>query len=151
LVPLLHARRIPCILDMLDVQWQVYKETLSQRRIPSLWKRWALARYRRREERAWQQFDGLVAINRAEHDYVRSVLPGEIQLFHAPMGIDLAAWPYCWTPSQPPRLAYYGGLHGVRNQRQAWTCFQSIMPEIWRKMPCAELWLVGNGPPADLR
>jgi len=62
------------------------------------WKRWALNRYQVAEERAWQKFDALVAINRDEQRLAARVV-GETTVFHAPMGADLSSWPYSPAPS----------------------------------------------------
>ena len=116
----LSRQGIPCVLDMHNILWQDYKADLTARRkVPSSWKQWAVNRYQSQEELAWREFDGLIAINREEMRYVQHKIPARTRVFYAPMGTDLTAWPYSWSPSQPPRLAYYGGLVSPRNQQAA--------------------------------
>jgi len=149
-IPALHARGVPCVLDMHDILWQSYAQQLSKQVLPGWWKRWAIKRYRYTEEQAWHQFDALIAINRQEERYVRTVVGRRKPILYAPMGVDLAEWPYSWQPARPPRIAYYGGLGSPHNQQAALRCYERIMPHIWRHYPQAEIWLVGSNPPAFL-
>ncbi len=142
---------VPCVLDMHDILWRSYERRLIESRLPAAYRRWALDRYRRREEQAWTKFDAVVAINREEERYVRGTLSGEKTIFHAPMGTDLKLWPYAWSPSRPARLAYYGSFASAHNQAAALRCAQQIMPRVWATRPETELWLVGSRPPERLR
>lgn len=146
-----RARGIPCVLDMHDVLWKSYELQLARMRLPRCYREFRLNQYRRREERAWSQFDAVIAINREEMDYVRS-RAADAKLFHTPMGIDMDRWPYCWQPTdQPPRVAYYGSLAGAHHREPVMRCYERIMPEIWKRKPGTELWLVGNNPPEGMR
>jgi glycosyltransferase involved in cell wall biosynthesis len=137
---------------MHDVLWKSYAHSLEPcAGILGLWKRWAVRRYKAEEERAWTQFDALVAINRDEERLVRGVLGDSAAIFHAPMGTDLTLWSYGPEPASPPRLAYYGGLGNAQNEQSALRCAAQIMPAIWDKVPDAELWLIGSSPSASLR
>jgi len=151
-LPLFQDRGIPCVLDMHNILWQSYSNQLrAQRTVPGVWKRWAISHYREREEAAWKEFDALIAINQAEYDYTRQAIGEDKPIFYAPMGTDLEIWPYCWSPVDPPRIAYYGGLGSSHNQRDALYCYEKIMPHIWREIPDAELWLVGSNPPPHIK
>jgi glycosyltransferase involved in cell wall biosynthesis len=146
-----HALGIPCVLDMHNILWQSYARQMSANPFtPRWWKRWALDRYRRREEDAWRHFDALIAINAAEQEYTRHKVANGIPVFYAPMGIDTESWPYSWQPARPVRLAYYGGLGSAHNHQDALRCYQSIMPRIWERHPQAELWLIGSNPPESI-
>ena len=91
------------VLDMHNVLWVSHCEKLDDRHgLPGPWKRWSVARYRRGEERAWSLFDGVIAINREELKYASSVVAGRAEMFYAPMGIDLGAWPYSGPPAAGP-------------------------------------------------
>lgn len=148
---LLGEQHVPSVLDMHDVLWQGRAQRLMERKmLPAAWQRWLVERYKRREERAWTAFDAIIAINRDEQEYVRQV-SGATDVFYAPMGTDLARWPYSWTPALPQRVAYYGSLGTSHNERSAQECYREIMPEIWRSQPETELWLVGGKPPRSLR
>ena len=150
-VPLFQRAGIPCVLDMHDILWRSYERRLSETPLPPAYRRWALERYRSREERAWNRFDAVVAINREEERYVRERLPRTMPVFHAAMGTDLVSWPFSWSPVSPPRLAYYGGFASRHNQDAAIRCVRQIMPIVWRSYPTAELWLVGSNPPPRIR
>jgi glycosyltransferase involved in cell wall biosynthesis len=151
-VPVFRRRSIPCVLDMHNVLWQSYLKQLDARpHIPQWLKNHAVRKYKAREERAWQEFDGVIAINAAEESYVRARLDGGVRMFYAPMGVDVTLWPYSWQPSDPRRIAYYGGLGSQHNQRDALRCYEEIMPEIWRSDPEVEFWVIGSNPPASVR
>jgi glycosyltransferase involved in cell wall biosynthesis len=136
---------------MHDILWQAYARHLQASALPPVWwKQWAVRQYRAAEQAAWSKFDALIAINAEEQTYVRNLLADRVPVFYAPMGIDLEQWPYCWTPSDPPRIAYYGGLGNPHRQRDALHCYEALMPPIWRRFPAAQLWLVGSDPPAAL-
>jgi glycosyltransferase involved in cell wall biosynthesis len=147
-----QRRGIPCVLDMHNVLWQSYQRDLnSGNRFGRAWRLRALRKYRAQEERAWSRFDGLITINREEHKYVEKTMSNGRRLFYAPMGIDLSEWPYSWKPGRLMRLAYYGGLGSRHNQRDALRCYEGIMPEVWRRWPDAELWLIGGDPSESIR
>lgn len=152
-VRVLRRRGIPCVLDMHDILWRSYARQLDVRGwLPSPLRRWAVRRYRRREENAWRAFDAVTAINDEEYQYVlRCQLPSPTRVFCAPMGVSLDRWPYGWKPARPSRFAFYGGLAGAQNQDGARRCFERILPAIWRRFPDTELWLIGSEPPDWLR
>lgn len=147
-----RERGIPCVLDMHNILWRAYERQLRRvRRLPGWLRRWAASRYRRREEESWRRFDGLVAINREEDAYVRdSAARDGTRVFYAPMGIDLARWPYQWQPAKPVRIGFYGGLGSSENREGAFRCHEKIMPRIWERFPDAELWFVGADPAPSL-
>jgi glycosyltransferase involved in cell wall biosynthesis len=139
---------IPVILDMHNLLWKSYEKQLDSKRFPgNALKRRAVDKYRKQEEDAWKKFDGLIAINRAEYEYVKERVPRTVHVFYTPMGIDLSKWPYCWQPSNPPRIAYYGGLGSAHNCDDALQCYEKIMPSIWEKKPDVEFWIIGSNPP----
>lgn len=141
----------PCVLDMHDVLWQSWDRQLSASLLP--WRRLMRARlvqaYKSREEAAWRQFDGLIAISEGEADYVRKIVPDK-PIFLAPMGIDLERWAYCWSPATTPRLSFYGSLGSRPNQDGALRCARRIMPLVWLQRPDAELWIVGANPTPEI-
>jgi len=146
-----RARGIPCVLDLHDVVWRARERELAGSRLPAWWRERSLERYRTAEERAWERFDGLVAINRDEEAYVRERVAGRARVFWAPMGIDLAAWTFAPAPATPPRIAFYGGLSSGPNRAGAARLVRDVMPAVWRRFPDAECWLVGSDPAPELR
>lgn len=140
--------KIPSVLDMHNILWQSYNRQLDEIHwLPSWIKKRYVENYRRKEEKAWTIFDGLIAINKAEFEYAKSRVREEIKLFYVPMGINLELWPYSWAPIEPPRVAYYGGLGSPHNQKDAYSCYRDILPIIWQENPAVELWIVGSNPP----
>lgn len=146
-VAVCQQRGFPCVLDMHNVLWQSHLQKLKEEK-PAFesWRRKSIENYRQAEEAAWLDFDGVVAITREEEAYVRPRVAAGAEVFYAPMGIDLAEWPFHWQPADPPRFAYYGGLGSRHNQEAALRCHAAIMPLIWAQFPQAELWLVGSNP-----
>jgi glycosyltransferase involved in cell wall biosynthesis len=146
-VHLFRAAGVPAILDMHNVLWKSLEQRLNESsRRPAWFKNSHLARYRRREESAWDHYDALIAINRQEYELVQARQRPTQKLFYAPMGTDLSLWPFSWRPAVPLRVAYYGGLGSSHNEAAALRCRHQIMPLIWRRFPEAELWLVGSNP-----
>ena len=143
-----QERGIPCIVDLHNVLWQARAKEIGDWRVPQTLAGLLARRYKNREEKAWIRFDGVITINRAEHDYIRDVLPSS-HLFYAPMGVPLEAWPYSWEPQSPPRLMYYGGLGSSHNRRDALRCLREVMPRVWRQMPQVEFWIVGSDAPPE--
>lgn len=151
-VQFFQQQKTPCVLDMHNILWQSYARHLpSNAFLPKWWVRWAISKYKQKEEAAWGQFAGLIAINKSEYEYTRKNVTENISLFYTPMGTDLSLWPYSWEPATPHRVAYYGSLGSLHNQQDALLCYKEIMPEIWRQFPEIELWLVGNAPPDSLK
>ncbi|NDJ34788.1 MAG: glycosyltransferase [Chloroflexi bacterium] len=146
----LHRKGVPAVLDMHNILWQSYRRQLADRAVPDGVARRRVQRYRAAEEQAWKRFDALIAINRAEERIVQQMLPSK-PVYYAPMGVDMGRWVYGWQPAAPPRVAYYGGLGAAHNQRSAHHTYERIMPLIWQDRPETELWIVGSGPPADIR
>ena len=143
---------IPSILDMHNVLWRAYDAELKlDRGMPDFFRKRQVRLHREREEAAWRDFDALVAINRDEFDYTKSVVPASRQIFYTPMGVELEQWPYTWRPADPPRVAYYGGMSAKRNQEGALRVLRGVMPEVWRRFPKAEFWIVGSKPPASIQ
>lgn len=148
-----RSRSIPTVLDMHNILWKAYERQLTALRwVPGWLRRVAVRRYRRREERSWREFDGLVAINREEERHVQAcdLRPGA-RVFYAPMGVDLERWPYGWKPVRPIRIGFYGGLGSGENVESALRCHRNIMPRVWERYPDSELWLVGANPAPSLR
>lgn len=149
---LFRRQHVPCVLDMHDVLWQAYDRILELSPLPwmRVGRRRRVESYKRIEEQAWACYDSLIAINSGEAEYVRSILPCK-QVLLAPMGVDLAQWPYNWCPAYPPRVAFYGSLTNVSNRAEARHCLEGVMPVVWKSEPDTELWIIGANPPEELR
>ncbi len=152
-VELFREKKIPCILDMHNVLWQSYiKQQGNKFYFSKKWAKNQLKKYTLIEENAWNEFDGIIAINKEEFEYVRKRTKNNCKIFYTPMGIDVDDWRSDWNPpDDPPKIAYYGGLSSLQNQQSALFCHQNIMPEVWEKFPQAELWIIGSKPPEHIK
>ncbi len=140
----LGQRGIPTVLDMHNVLAWSRQAQLDNSRVPEPVRGWMTDRYARAEERAWNRFDALVAINAHESRHVRSRV--SVPVFDCPMGVDLRAWPYRWRDPGRVRLACYGGLGGDRGRAETQSLARVVMPRIWQSNPEAELVIVGANP-----
>jgi polysaccharide biosynthesis protein PslH len=144
---LFRALGIPTVLDMHDVLWQSLKRQLEAKGITDAATRVAV--YREQEERAWRDFDALIAINEGEKQYVHEVYP-EARVLLAQMGTDIAAWPYTFETSTPQRIGFWGSLGSEVNGASAIHVAEEVMPLIWRQRPDTEYWIVGANPPKEI-
>lgn len=140
-------RNIPVILDTHNILWQsVSSQSKGNNVLQNLLKGYKLNKYKKVEEAIWAMFDEVIAINVSEQKYIQSKVPATVKVPLVCMGIDVSAWPYSWQSARPVRLAYYGGLGSPNNVKSALVCACEIMPEIWKKFPGVELWLIGSSP-----
>jgi len=146
-VPFFQKAGTPCVLDMHDVLSRARGSQLRERRfVPAAWARLQERRYQRAEENAWRSFDGIVAINDEEKRVAARVVGAAVPVWYAPMGVHLEKWPYGHEPSDPPRLAYYGGLNTTARELAVLQCVEEIMPVVWDRYPECEFWVVGANP-----
>jgi len=144
-------RNIPTILDMHNILWQSYKKQLKRIKcLPQFVKDWSIKRYKDQEENIWNKFEGLIAINQTEFDYIKTNLNKKQDVILIPMGIDFSKWDIERKTSNPPRVGYYGGLGSIHNQRDALKCYRDIMPKGWEINPKIEFWIVGSNPPKEI-
>jgi len=145
-VCLFRSQGVPTLLDTHNILASSLEQRLKERRhLPAIFKELHLARYRRQEEWAWRQFDGLIAINRNEYQIIQSRKRREQALFYAPMGIDLSRWSHGQQRANPPRVAFYGPS-GPHNEAAALRTHDRVMPGIWKRFPEAEFWMIGSNP-----
>ena len=142
---------IPTVVDMHNVLWKSHARNLKNAGISGGRLDHLVAAYKAAEEGSWHAFDALIAINRGEESYAREVVGSEKKIFYSPMGVDLSLWPFSQTPTDPPRVAYYGGLGSPHNAADAMDCFKTVMPEIWKERPETEFWIVGSNPPPAIK
>lgn len=152
-VDLFRKNEIPCVLDMHNVLWQSQLNKQNGKfHLSKRWKENRLNKYISVEENSWNKFDGIIAINKKEFQYVKKKVKDGIKVFHTPMGIDLNYWKAGGNSDKgKPKIAYYGGLGSSHNQQSALECYREIMPEVWRKFPDAEFWIVGSKPPEHIK
>ena len=147
-----QKRKIPCVLDMHNILWQSYSEVLKRQWfLPNFIKNHVLAKYRKHEEKAWQKFDGLIAINATEFDYAKQKISDEKWLNLTFMGIDKSKWNEVWKNPETVNIAYYGGLGSEHNKNSAMLVLDEIMPKIWVEFPKAEYWIIGSNPPDEIK
>ena len=152
LADLFASKRLPTVLDMHDILWKSYERSVhDDDSLPVSEKQQKILEYRTHEESAWNKYDAIIAINRAEGDLLQNMLPADKKIFYAPMGIDMTNWAYQWEPAVPIRLGYYGGLGNPYNRRDAMFVYEEIMPNVWNQHPEADYWIVGSNPPDSIR
>jgi len=150
-VPIFRQAGVPCVLDMHEITWRSYERQLLETRCgkPAPMRSRRVRAYRKAEERAWSEYDAIVASNAEEAAIVSQLLPHK-RVILAPKGVDMAVWPYCWSPNTPHRLAFYGSLGNRSNLRGVRRCAEAIMPSVWESHPSTEFWIVGSNPPAEI-
>jgi glycosyltransferase involved in cell wall biosynthesis len=141
----LAERGIPCLLDMHDILWRALDAAPGSRLLRAR----QVRLYRRAEEAAWGRFSGVIAINRAERDYVAARVPAGTRVFLGPMGVDPAEWPCAPAPRR--RLAFYGGLSSPENRAAAERFVRGVLPRVRRVAPDVEAYVIGRGAPAGGR
>jgi len=143
-------KNIPVLLDMHDILSNAYTGQLDRNKwmLKPIRKR-RVKQYTLEEYSAWENFDGIIAINEKELEVVQKHTKNK-HLFFCPMGIDLRYWKYSWQPTDPPRFGFYGGLGSLVNQLQAIFTVREIMPRVWKEIPNAEIWLVGSNPNKEM-
>ncbi len=143
-----RRRGVTTVLDMHNVLAWSRRAQLEGTRFPARIREWTSGRYERAEERAWGHFDALVAINGREARHAQARVPGPV--FRCGMGVDLRAWPHRWRRPERARVAYYGGLGGLRGRAEVLSMAETVMPAVWRVDPAAELVVVGANPSPEI-
>ena len=147
-----HKRDVSCVLDMHNILWQSYSEVLKRKwLLPNFVKKFVLKKYRKHEEKAWAKFDGIIAINSTEFEYVKRKISDKKWLNLTFMGIDKSKWNGIWENPKTPQIAYYGGLGSEHNKNSALFVHDEIMPKIWVEFPEAKYWIIGSNPPDEIK
>jgi glycosyltransferase involved in cell wall biosynthesis len=68
-----------------------------------------------------------------------------------PNGVDLRAFPVGAAPRSETALLFVGNFEYGPNADAAFQLATEIFPRVQASVPDAELWLVGNGPPAHIQ
>jgi glycosyltransferase involved in cell wall biosynthesis len=114
----------------------------------------ARASERRAELDQLRAYDRIIAITTRDHDtFARHLGEGAPPIDVIPMGLDLQLWdPAAVTPALPPvpRVSFYGTLSTGINQEAARHFLDTLVPELRRRRPGLEFWLLGAGAPPAL-
>jgi glycosyltransferase involved in cell wall biosynthesis len=143
-----------CVLDLHDVLWMKMKTSNNSEQhnlFARFHRNFLINRYRSYEEGTWRCFSYLISINYEETLYLKKKTNPTTSIIDAGTGVDLYEWPYCWAPSKPPIIIFYGSLSGEENEEAALRCARRVMPAVWSKIADAELWLVGANPSRRLQ
>ncbi|PJF36898.1 MAG: hypothetical protein CUN49_03100 [Candidatus Thermofonsia Clade 1 bacterium] len=122
-------------------------QTRSIRQKIALWLRWHMAR--RYERLMFEGFGAVVVLTETDAAALRSLAP-HLPLRVIPNGVALERFKP-QAPAEGAHLLFVGNYEYAPNLDAALWLARDIFPRIKAREPEAELWLVGNGPPADLR
>jgi glycosyltransferase involved in cell wall biosynthesis len=141
----LFSRPPVWVVDTHDVQFERH-ERLWGRRSP---------RERAAELRELARYDRVVAITVRDRDTLLAHLPaGAPPVEVIGMGLDFARWdPAVVEPARPPapRAVFYGNLSTEANRVAAQHVLRDLWPEWRRRVPGAEMVLLGAEPGEELR
>ena len=108
-----------------------------------------LSMARRYERRMFEGFDAVVVLTEPDAAALRALAP-DLPLKVIPNGVDLARFAPQKT-TDGAHLLFVGNYEYAPNCDAALWLAREIFPSIKARLPHAELWLVGNAPPPDLR
>jgi glycosyltransferase involved in cell wall biosynthesis len=108
-----------------------------------------LSMARRYERRMFEGFGAVVVLTEQDAAALRALAP-DLPLKVIPNGVDLARFAPQKT-TDGAHLLFVGNYEYAPNRDAALWLAREIFPSIKAHLPNAELWLVGNAPPPDLR
>lgn len=113
------------------------------------WGRLQLARAY--ERRMFAGYGGVVVLTEPDAATLRGLNP-RLPLHVIPNGVDLSLFtPADSAPAPEPALLFVGNYEYGPNVEAALWLAREIFPRVQAEIGGAQLWLVGNGPPAEVR
>lgn len=144
-------RRIPFVLDMLDVDSEKWAALAESTRSP---KRWIYAREARHLARfelaATRRAYATFVVNERERATLSKMAPGA-HIGVLPNGIDHAAFTPPGPPADDPCVIFSGVMNYPPNEQAALWLAQRVWPLVRARRPDAHLWLVGSDPTHAVR
>jgi sugar transferase (PEP-CTERM/EpsH1 system associated) len=144
-------RNVPAVVDLVDVDSQKWFDYAAVSRGPLAWLYGAEARRLRRLEGSLPSWARAVTlVSEAEADVYRGFsAPGEVDAVSN--GVDLDYFRPQPRQADEPACVFVGALDYRPNVDAAcWFCAE-VWPEVRRRRPQAELWLVGRRPTPAVR
>lgn len=144
-----HAR---IVLDEHDVVHELLRRMSVAERSPLRrgFNRVEHARFRRFEQRCWQQVDGCVVTSDRELPMVQPHRAGK-PLAVVPNGVDVQYFRPAGTPVEPFTVVFNGLMISRPNLDAAQYLVEEIWPIVLERCPDARLTLAGRATPEDIR
>ena len=145
-----QQKAIPCVLDMHNILWRPTRGSSRRAGAAGVARRSRGRAVPRREEQSWRDFDGLVAINREEEEYVRARRPARASSTRrwasiSPVGRTGG------SAAAPSGSASTEGSGAPKTRRARSAATRRSCRESGRGVSDAELWLVGTSLPPRLQ
>jgi polysaccharide biosynthesis protein PslH len=153
---LLYAFNFPqgprLVLDEHNIEYEVFQRMCDGERSMArrLFNRVECARFRRFEERSWEQADGCIVTSEREAR-ILSARGVKTPLAVVPNGVDLEYFRPSPHEFEPNTLVFNGILTYRPNLDAAYHLIDDIWPRVLDRCPDAQLTLVGRAYPAELR
>lgn len=152
-VPVEFAKRTPVVLDEHESEGLLWHQYLRQGHVAmrgfALLNLLKLVWFRKRLA---ARVAAMLCASDRETEYAHGFIPHQIGLWTVPNGIDADAYSSLLAvPRDTPAIILCGVIGVYRNQQAALWFAQRVFPSVREKIPDAELWIVGAGPPPEVR
>jgi polysaccharide biosynthesis protein PslH len=142
--------RRPAIMSPLDAPHLNADARASLRRGPA---RWALrqqaARLRRYVAVEYPAYDAVVFVTPQDAEAVRALAP-TVETRVISNGVDTTPFAGSWAGAGRPRMTFHGAMHWAPNVDAAVWAAREVLPRVRRRLPDAELVLVGWEPAPEV-
>lgn len=114
---------------------------------------WEAQRAKRFEQENLRLYDGIIAVSDLDKRiFIEEYgFPGE-RVLVVDNGVDPSYFRYHERTAsrERPEIVYTGSFTYPPNREAAWRLIRRIMPLVWKEIPGARLWVVGQSPGSDL-
>jgi glycosyltransferase involved in cell wall biosynthesis len=143
-------RELPAVLTCHNLNWRWY-ESRARRAGPAgaLVLRGEAWRYRRHVFSVLPRFHTAVAVSTLEAEDLRAIGTARVELI--PTGVDTTELRPAPREDGPPRLLFTGTMSYPPNHQGIVWFARSVWPLVRQRLPDAQLYVVGKGPPEDVR
>lgn len=146
------CRTPPRLINASDVQWLILRRVAEQE--PRRWKRalvmWQASKTLRAEREAYAAFDRCVAVSEFDRAQIQRLVPW-LPVSVVPNGVDVAWFHPTRGSANPHVLVFTGAMDWLPNADGVMFFVRQVLPTIRKKVPQAELWVVGRAPSPELR
>jgi glycosyltransferase involved in cell wall biosynthesis len=149
--PYAAPARMPRWLEMTDAVSLTMARAAGTTVGPLDPRRW-LYRLEARRMQAWERrlapaFDLVTLVSAVDAEAVDPT--GRAPVLVAPNGVDLPAGPLAPAGARPPNIALVGRMDSLANRDALWFFVREVLPGVRRRVPAAELHLIGHVTAAD--
>lgn len=107
-------------------------------------------RTRRHELRLCRRFDQILTISPIDRDGLLALDP-TLSIQHQKPGVDLPSYPFLEEENNPPSVLFTGTMSYYPNSIGAIAFLRDSWPQIRKRIPGMECWIVGANPPETIR